>query len=322
MSRPLRIEYENAVYHVMNRGRNHSEIFHGEIFYQAFLTSLIEANQRFDLQILAYCLMGNHYHLLLKTPRANLGRCMRHIDGLYTQRYNKLKTRDGSLFRGRYKAILIDADSYLLQVSRYIHRNPIETKIPLVDRLEKFAWSSYSAYINSVPCPAWLLRDEVLLLLNPDRKFQAYQEYTAISTEKELQDFYSKKKVLSILGNKGFEERIKQFQKYHPIETAKYEQKKIVMMDEVIQVVCHYYKILPEQLLQTNRGPTHKNIPRLIAIYISQLLTGETLINIAKRFRVLHYSTIGQTMHRFKRELKEGNQLSEIINVICQDLTP
>ena len=91
MVRPLRIEYDDAVYHVMNRGRGRVLIFHGEAYYQAYLRCIEEADQRFGSQCLAYCLMGNHYHLLIKTPRGNLSRIMRHIDGLYTQRYNRLK---------------------------------------------------------------------------------------------------------------------------------------------------------------------------------------------------------------------------------------
>ena len=108
MPRPLRIEYENACYHVMNRGRSRQDIFHEEKDYQSFLNTLAEAHKRFGLQIQSYCLMQNHYHLLIKTPEGNLGRAMRHINGLYTQRYNRMRKTDGPLFRGRYKAILVE----------------------------------------------------------------------------------------------------------------------------------------------------------------------------------------------------------------------
>lgn len=138
MPRPIRIEYEDAYYHVMNRGRGRQYIFHTEAYYQAFFETLSEACERFALVVHAYCLMGNHYHLLVQTPQGNLGRIMRHINGVYTQRYNRLKRTDGPLFRGRYKAILVDEDSYLLQLSRYIHRNPIEMKQPLVSGLENY----------------------------------------------------------------------------------------------------------------------------------------------------------------------------------------
>ena len=128
MPRPIRIQYEHAHYHVMNRGRARQTIFHGTGYYEDFLTTLEECHRRFDAQIHAYCLMSNHYHLLVETPRANLDRIMRHLNGVYTQRYNRRKRSDGPLFRGRYKAILVDEDAYLLQVGRYIHRNPLEVE--------------------------------------------------------------------------------------------------------------------------------------------------------------------------------------------------
>ena len=158
MVRPLRVEYEGAYYHVMNRGSGRQQIFQGVKYYEYFLHCLEQAHKRFALETHAYCLMGNHYHLLVRTPRGNLSRAMRHINGVYTQYYNYLKNTDGPLFRGRYKAINLEASSYLLEVSRYIHRNPVETKKPLVIELEKYRWSSYPAYRNLVSCEDWLYK--------------------------------------------------------------------------------------------------------------------------------------------------------------------
>lgn len=170
MSRPLRIEYENAYYHVMNRGRDRQSIFYGDEYYEAFLATLAEAHDRFGVEIHAYCLIGNHYHLLLKTPEGNLQRVMRHVNGVYTQRYNRLKKTDGSLFRGRYKAILIDSDEYLLHLSRYIHKNPIEAG--LVNHLVGYPWSSYPYYAGACPSSAkWLYTREVYEQLNIKRMF-------------------------------------------------------------------------------------------------------------------------------------------------------
>jgi len=121
--------------------------------YLTFLDCLAQAHTRFGIEVQAYCLMGNHYHLLIKTPRGNLGRAMRHINGVYTQHHNQLKKTDVPLFRGRYKAINIDAASYLTQVSRYIHRNPVDMKKPLVEVLLDHPWSSYPAYLNKMACP-------------------------------------------------------------------------------------------------------------------------------------------------------------------------
>src|SRR5512139_1965070 len=123
MSRPLRIEYLDAWYHVLNRGSRRESIFREERDYKNFLRTVEEASECWDLRVAAYCLMPNHYHLLVQTPRGNLSRCMRHIDGIYTQRFNRLHGHDGPLFRGRYKALLIDADRYLLALVQYVHRN-------------------------------------------------------------------------------------------------------------------------------------------------------------------------------------------------------
>ena len=111
MVRPLRVEYEDAYYHVMSRGKGRQSVFHGTLYYERFLDCLEQAHKRFALECHAYCLMGNHYHLLVRTPRGNLSRAMRHVNGVYTQYHNYLKKTDGPLFRGRYKAINIEESS-------------------------------------------------------------------------------------------------------------------------------------------------------------------------------------------------------------------
>ena len=140
MSRPQRIEYANAYYHVMNRGAGRRRIFNNDQERAHFLTIISDAHIQFNIGIHSYCLMPNHYHLLIKTPSSNLGRAMRHINGVYTQRYNRLNQTDGPLFRGRYKSILIDSDSYLLHLSKYIHLNLLESR--MVDDLSDYKWSS------------------------------------------------------------------------------------------------------------------------------------------------------------------------------------
>jgi len=121
MARPLRIEYPDAWYHVMNRGRKGEAVFKDKKDCLSFIELLREATETWNLRVSAYCLMANHYHLLLQTPEGNLSRCMRHLNGVYTQHFNRAHRADGPLFPGRYKSILLDADSYLLQVVRYVH---------------------------------------------------------------------------------------------------------------------------------------------------------------------------------------------------------
>jgi len=120
----------------MNRGRRGDEIFCEDKDYVAFIDLLKEIVEDYNVKIAAYCLMSSHHHLLVQTPDANISRSMRHLNGVYTQRYNRLHHCDGQLFRGRFKAILVEADSYLLELLRYIHRNPLEAG--LVDNLQKY----------------------------------------------------------------------------------------------------------------------------------------------------------------------------------------
>ena len=155
MSRPLRIEYPNAWYHIMNRGRRAENIFKDEKDYAMFVELLQEASVAWNVRISAYCLMPNHYHLLIQTPEANIARCMRHISGVYTQKFNRRHGFDGPLFRGRYKSILIDADIYLLQLVRYVHRNPL--KAGLCD-MDKYKWSSHKGYLSVAKKWNWIYK--------------------------------------------------------------------------------------------------------------------------------------------------------------------
>jgi putative transposase len=132
----------------------------------------------------------NHYHLLIETPKANLSRIMQHINGVYTQRYNRLKKRDGPLFRGRYKSVLVDEDSYLLQLSRYIHRNPLEVKRKMVNRLEDYLWSSYPAYINQCSSPGWLARDRTYQMLAYKQRYKGYRNYVEQGVDDDIKRFY------------------------------------------------------------------------------------------------------------------------------------
>ncbi len=144
MTRPLRIEFPGAWYHVMNRGAGRQSIFNKPDDFQCFLKLISDINITYKIEIHAYCLMNNHYHLLIRTPHGMLSRSIRYLNGMYARYYNRMNKRDGGISKGRYKAILIDAENYFLQVSRYIHLNPTEAKI--VKMPEKYKWSSCQYY--------------------------------------------------------------------------------------------------------------------------------------------------------------------------------
>jgi putative transposase len=160
MSRPLRIEYPGAVYHVTSRGNEKKPVFKSDADRINFLNTLQHVNKRYNWICHAYCLMTNHYHLLIETPDGNLSIAMRQLNGVYTQLFNKMHGRTGHLFQGRYKAILIQKDSHLLEVCRYVVLNPVRAKI--VEKPEEYEWSSYlSTAGKSKPHPGlttgWVL---------------------------------------------------------------------------------------------------------------------------------------------------------------------
>ncbi len=181
MVRPLRIEYPGAVYHVTARGDRREPIANDDTDRTRFLEILGHALQRFSAQAWAYCLMGNHYHLVLHTDEPNLSRLMRQINGVYTQNFNRRHSMSGHLFQGRFKAILVDRDSYLLEVCRYVDLNPVRAR--MVKRPDAYAWSSYRALVGLVPAPAWLDAQPLYAQLAPGksttRAADKYAEFVA-----------------------------------------------------------------------------------------------------------------------------------------------
>ena len=154
MARPLRIVYAGAFYHVTARGNENKSIFKNEKDYERFLSYIEAAVERYGAVVHAYCLMDNHYHLLIQTPRANLPEVMQYINGSYTTYVNTKRQRVGHLFQGRYKALLIEADTYAQELSRYIHLNPV--RAGMVRKPEDYPWSSYRYYAGKDKSPRWL----------------------------------------------------------------------------------------------------------------------------------------------------------------------
>ena len=299
MSRPLRIEYPDAWYHVLNRGRRSENVFLNKKDYKSFLELLIESTELWNVRIAAYCLMPNHYHLLLQTPDANLSRCMRHINGIYTQRFNRLHQCDGQLFRGRYKSILIDVDSYLLQLVRYIHKNPLQGG--LVDRLDAYGWSSHKAYISNAKKWDWLYKEFVLSMLSDDKKHhrQAYREFLAEDDFTEINKIFEGEKFPSVLGSERFINRIRDKffdQKSH--EEVPESRLLAPSRERIKRVVCETYRVDEEVLLKSKRGTF--NEPRNVAIYLCRRLRADRLDEICQEFGMKRYSTASSVLERVK----------------------
>ena len=177
MARPLRIEFPGALYHVTARGNARQDIFLDDEDRQQFLAVLARVVSRFHLLLHAYCLMDNHFHLVVETPEANLSKAMRQLNGVYTQAFNRRHKRVGHVLQGRFKAILVDRDSYLLELCRYVVLNPVRAK--RTRKADTYPWSSYRATAGLAPTPPyltidWLLSQFSLQRAAVQRKYQAF----------------------------------------------------------------------------------------------------------------------------------------------------
>ena len=160
MARPLRLEIAGGLYHVTSRGDRREDIFLDDADRELWLTTLAQCCERFHWAIHAWCQMSNHYHLIIETPEGNLSAGMRQLNGVYTQLVNRRHKRVGHVFQGRYKAIIVDRDNYLLALSRYVVLNPV--RAAMVRHARQWKWSSYHAMLDKELRPPWLQVDWLL----------------------------------------------------------------------------------------------------------------------------------------------------------------
>ncbi len=326
MSRPLRIEYPGAVYHVMNRGLNQNLIFLDKKDYELFLSTLEEACRMFDVVVYSYCLMPNHYHLLIRTPSGNLSRFMRHLNGVYTQRFNREHGRDGPLYRGRFKGILVQEDSYLMEVVRYIHNNPVKAKI--VENLSKFKWSSHQAYVGKKDTGSGLDVRFILRYFSAKKKkaIEQYKSFMAGKANEEVEEFYGSKKQGSILGDCDFIEQIKE-EFIHSSSDIEITEKRKIRGERIVDIVKreirHKFKVDEAYFCQGRRGTA--NNARLMALLLSKELSGLKLSELGVHFGFTNYRTVGTHCWRFHEKLKNDKGLAKkynsLMNICSQEKT-
>lgn len=318
MARPLRIEYPGAWYHVMNRGASRRAIFSDDNQRDYFLGLLAETAERFNADWHAYCLMTNHYHLLLHTPDGNLQRIMRHLNGVYTQYYNRAMNRDGPLFRGRYKAVLVDAPAYWSQLSRYIHRNPLEAG--MVKRLADYPWSSYPAYIGSAPRPQWLTCDYVLKTIARRSRRARYRAYVESGGGEESAAFYANQRHGPILGDADFKRRLQLRSEdidVPELRAARYTPD----AEDIAQAVARHLKVDPGAIWTLKRGRQAANPARGMTMYLCQHIGDMKLAEIAERFGLRHYASASSSIRVFRERLGDNQRMQKIIKAIKLDLT-
>ena len=303
----------------MNRGRRGENIFAGKDDYTIFVALLKEAADLWNVRISAYCLMDNHYHALAQTPQGNLSRFMRHLNGVYTQRYNRLHGYDGQLFRGRFKSILVDEDSYLLELVRYIHRNPL--RAGMVKTIDEYSWSSHPGYLSRAKKWDWLHKDIILAMLTPDKKKSklAYLRFMSQDDTDELLDLFERKKWPSLLGGEDFISWVKEtfFEKKKHRQIPESVQL-APEQEDIIREVCRSYDIKKPVLFVAQRGKS--NEPRNVAIYLCRVLRNDTLMELGQSFGMSGYSPAGSAVARVTNKLVKDKRLQKRLGLIKQTL--
>lgn len=315
MSRPLRIEYAGAWYHVMNRGRRAETIFENDADYRGFVDLLKESSDLWNIKISAFCLIPNHYHLLIHTPEGNLSRAMRHINGVYTQRFNRSHRCDGQLFRGRYKSILVEGDSYLLQLVRYIHRNPV--RAGLADKVSQYRWSSHTGYLSMGDQWEWLHKRFILSILSPDSSWwqKAYCQFMDMEDEEEFLHIFQGDKQPLAVGTEEFMERLKERFFEGKINTQIPESAALAPeIVDIKKVICTYYQVDESQLCRSRRGWFIE--PRAVAIYLVRTLRREKLMDIGAGFRLRSSSAVSSVITGMERRLAEDAELRDRVHEV------
>ena len=306
MTRSLRIEYEGAVYHVTARGNERKPIFKDGEDHKRLLQIIFQAKEKYDLKIISYVLMPNHYHLLLETPEGNLTKSMKYIQTNYAIYFNRRHKRSGHLFQGRYKAFIVEKESYLLEVSRYIHLNPL--RAGMVKRLEDYEWSSYPEYMGKKKSD-WIESGMILEQFggSRDNREKRYREFCyagkGVRWEGFKEDIYGG----FILGSKGFTQKVKARMKKMKISgevPLRRKLKERKSKDKIMDEVSSYYKRDRETILK-KKGESRK-----MAIYLLRKKTDMGLNDISKMFDGVSYTGVSKIVKRFEEEYRSKPDLA------------
>jgi len=266
----------------------------------------------FGIEVAAYCLMSNHYHLLIHTPDGNLSRAMRHVNGVYTQRYNRRRKIDGQLFRGRYKCVLVEVDSHLLELLRYIHRNPVRAKI--CETVDDYAWSSHSGYLSNAKKWDWLAKGLLLAMFaeQPSTAKKKYRDFVYGEDTPEVLAFFAKKNLPSIFGADRFVQWIKdEFYSRKKDREVPQSRQLAPTIDDINDAVCRIYGIQREVLAKTVRGQF--NEPRSLAIYLARKLSRMKLEEIGKEFSLGSYSSVSSIVIRTEQLITGNKRLRKML---------
>ncbi|GBE00514.1 chromosomal replication initiation protein [bacterium BMS3Abin07] len=320
MARPLRIEYKGAVYHVTGRGNERRKTYFTPADYQKFIEYIKTARDRYGIILHAYVLMSNQYHLIIETPDAGLSKAMHHIISGYTMYINKKKKRSGHLFQGRFKSVVVEKDSCLVELSRYIHLNPVRAK--MAEKPEDYPYSSYPYYITKKKSDI-LSTGLILSLQSGDRKDakRRYRDYVESAIGKEIENPCKKVYGGMILGRNPFIKEVLKKLKRQYLQRGDISHRRQLMgrhdMEEIIELVAQECGVTKDDILKGRDREARK-----AAVYLTKKHTEVTNREIGKRFGGVSYSAVSKVVERTEREMEENRNMRRRINRMNRKLSP
>ena len=300
MARPLRIEFPNAIYHVMARGNGRQRIFHADADYQRMTDGLAKTIARTGWQVFAFVWMPNHIHLFVRTPKPNLSVGMQYLLSGYANWYAKRHQRTGHLFQGRFKAELVEDESYFWTLSRYVHLNPVRGKKPLVDHPSSWAWSSYPGYCRKSARVDWIEYESVLAAWQGEMGGKdsglAYRRFVESGLETPPSNPLDNVLEGWLLGSDTFLKKVKKLmtKPQHIDQTPKARRLTSLDATEVITAVAAYFKTSPESY-QSKRSTAPG---RDLAAYLAHRRTTATLRELATAFGLSHPDSVSNLIRR------------------------
>lgn len=326
MSRPLRIQYPNAYYHVTCRGNEQRKIFRDAEDRIEFFRLLARSAGIYKVQVLAYALMPNHFHLLICTPKSNLSEFMRHFNISYTGSFNRKYKRSGHLYQGRYKAFLIDKDNYLLEVSRYIHLNPLrmKSKESFDQRWQDLLTSeatSLPGYLNKKNRKDFLDYNTILDYFGTEsgKSSRSYKKFIAEAIENDIPSPLEKGKGTGIVGEKIFIEQIKQlFEKDRKVKKSRREQPAFRQLDKTWKpedLIDSYLQLVPKTREElTSKGKQSPD--RAILMELLYRFCKITQPEIGKLLGDVDYSAVSQARKRLHIKMENDPELKRKFNAL------
>ncbi len=299
MGRPLRIGYPGAFYHITSRGNERKSIYQTSQDYERFIGYLESATERYGANIHCFCLMTNHYHLLLETPRANLQSILHHINTSYTNYFNAKKRRSGHLFQGRYRAILVEKDLYALELSRYIHLNPVRAGI--IKYPSQYPWSSYSSYCSKKSKWDWLQRGFILSQVSKKlgKAIRGYRDYVQRGMTEKQEDPLKKVDASTVMGSEKFTEWVREKWIKRGADREVPALRAMWKKPEVSYIIRACEKVFTEDRLESRR----------MALYLSHRISGLSLKEVGEYFGGISISAVSQNSLRQVKRFKENPEL-------------